>query len=238
MPPVLGLTVTVRILIIHFIMRNGKGRGGAVDPSDSQSQVMSPQLPSSSHGSAVSVQSIPVQSVSMSGFPGPVSPSQNFIHAPSPVSVVSSRLSDSSMSVLQQFQRHTLRAPVLRNFALSDFRVWHQQFAQFMTRAGAEFAAAIQYPPSSALPPTSPAILAAVEQLLLDALQPALTSNVNPNAVSVLNSFLLTHNVDPGSSPTKLLSVLALHFRLGQPANLLLLEALTFSVPVRSPWRP
>ena len=77
----------------------------------------------------------------MSGFSGPVSPSQNFIHAPSPVSVVvSSRLlSDSSMSVLQQFQRHNLRAPVLRNFALSDFRVWHQQFVQFMTRAGAEF---------------------------------------------------------------------------------------------------
>ena len=71
--------------------------------------------------------------------------------------------------------------------------------------------------------------MAAVEQLLLDALQPALTSNVNPNAASVLNSFLLTHNVDPGSSPAKLLSVLALHFRLGQPANLLLLEADVFS---------
>ena len=130
-------------------MRNGKRGGGAVDPGDSQSQVMSPQLPPSSHGSAVSVQSVPIQAVSMSGFSGPVSPSQNqnFIHAPSPVSVVSSRLSDSSMSVLQQFQRHTLRAPVLRNFALSDFRVWHQQFVQFMTRAGADFATAIQYPP-------------------------------------------------------------------------------------------
>ena len=39
----------------------------------------------------------------------------------------------------------------------------------------------------------------------------------------------MTHNVDPGSSPAKLLSVLALHFRLGQPANLLLLEADVFS---------
>ncbi len=116
---------------------------------------------------------------------------------------------------------------MLRNFAVSDFRVWHQQFVQFMTRASAEFATAIQYPAPSS-PPTSPAILVAVEQLLLDALQPALTSNANPNAVSVLNSFLLTHNVDPGSSPAKLLSVLALHFRLDQPANLLLLEADVF----------
>ena len=68
---------------------NGKRGGGAVDPGDSQSQVMSPQLPPSSHGSAVSVQSVPVQAVSMSGFSGPVSPSQNqnFIHAPSPVSL-------------------------------------------------------------------------------------------------------------------------------------------------------
>ena len=106
-------------------MRNGKRGGGAVDPGDSQSQAMSPQLPPSSLGSAVSVNTVPVQAVTMSGFPGPVSPSQhqNFIHASSPVSVVSSRLSDSSMSVLQQFQRHTLRAPVLRYFALSDFRV-------------------------------------------------------------------------------------------------------------------
>ena len=61
---------------------------------------MSPQLPPSSHGSASgSVQSVPVQSVSMSGFSGPVYPSQNFTHAPSPVSVVSSRLSDSSVYV-------------------------------------------------------------------------------------------------------------------------------------------
>jgi hypothetical protein len=79
----------------------------------------------------------------------------------------------------------SLRAPVLRHFALSDFRVWHQQFAQLMTgprptsaRAGAEFAAAIlKYPPSSALPPPQPAIPGPgsrpFEQLLLDALQPA-----------------------------------------------------------------
>jgi hypothetical protein len=182
---------------------NGKRGGGAVDPGDLQSQVMSPQLPPASHGSAVPVNSVPVPAVIMSGLPqaGPVFPSQhqNFIHPSSPVSVVSSRLSDSSLSVLQQFQRHTLRAPVLRNFAVSDFRVWHLKFVQFMTRAGAEFATAIQYPAPSG-PPTSPAILAAVEQLLLDALQPALTSTVNPNAVSILNSFLL-------------LSVLALHFR-------------------------
>ena len=97
-----------------------------------------------------------------------------------------------------------------------------------MTRAGAEFVRALQYP-APVGPPTSPAILAAVEQLLIDALQSALTATVNTNAVSVLNSFLMTHNVDPGSSPAKLLSVLALHFRLGQPANLLLLEADVFS---------
>ena len=75
-------------------------------------------------------------SVSVSGqhgsVPLPVSPgsvSQNtntFIASPLPVG--SSRFSDSSLSVLQQFQRHTLRAPVLRNFAVSEFRVWHQQF--------------------------------------------------------------------------------------------------------------
>ena len=203
------------------------------DHGDSQTQVMSPCLPQLSTVSdqpvSGSVPHVPGTPVPLAVFSGSVSPSQNsnnFIA--SPVSVVSSRLSDSSLSVLQQFQRHALRAPVLRNFAVSDFRVWHQQFVQFMTRAGAEFVQALQYPAPSG-PPTSPAILAAVEQLLLDALQPALTATVNSNAVSVLNSFLMTHNVDPGSSPAKLLSVLALHFRLGQPANLLLLEADVFA---------
>ena len=215
-------------------MRNhGKRGGGAADHGDSQAQVMSPCLPQSSTVAdqtvSVSVPHVSGTSVPLAVSSGSVSPSQNphnFIS--SPFSVGSSRIADSSMSVLQQFQRHTLRAPVLRNFSVSDFRVWHQQFWQFMTRAGAEFVHALQYPAPSG-PPTSPAILAAVEQLLLDALQPALTATVNPNAVSVLNSFLMTHNVDPGSSPAKLLSVMALHFRLGEPANLLLLEAEVFS---------
>ena len=197
-------------------MRNsGKRGGGAVDPSDTQAQVMSPTLPQST---------VPVHN--FSGSVHNVSAGTSFIS--SPLSVGSSRLADSSLSVLQQFQRHTLRAPVLRHFAISDFRIWHHQFRQFMTRAGAEFVNAITYPAPSGSP-TSPAVLAAVEQLLLDALQPALSATVNPNAVSVLHSFLLTHNVDPGSSPAKLLSVMALHFRLGEPANLLSLEAEVFS---------
>ncbi len=185
MPLVLGLlSPFVFLLIIHFLMRNhGKRGGGAADHGDSQAQVMSPLLPHALPVSTVPVPSVG-NSVSVSAVPSvsvPVSPSQrqNYIQSASPVSVVSSRFSDSSLSVLQQFQRHTLRAPVLRQFALSDFRVWHQQFVQFRTRAGAEFATAIQYPAPSGSPP-SPAILAAVEQLLLDALQPALTATGNP----------------------------------------------------------
>ena len=106
------------------------------------SPLLPPALPVSvgnSVGNSVPVSAVPSVSV-------PVSPSQRqtYIQSALPVSVVSSRFSDSSLSVLQQFQRHTLRAPVLRHFALSYFRVWHQQFVQFMTRAGAEFATAIQ----------------------------------------------------------------------------------------------
>ena len=103
------------------------------------------------------------------------------------------------------------------------------QFRQFILRAGPEFAVALTHPPSSALPPPSPAILAAVETLLLDALQPALVSTQNFNAVSVLQSFITTHSVYPGSSPGKLFLVLATHFRLGQAANLLTLEAEVFA---------
>ncbi len=39
----------------------------------------------------------------------------------------------------------------------------------------------------------------------------------------------MTHSVDPGSSPGKLFLVLAQHFRIGQAANLLLLEGEIFS---------
>ncbi len=117
------------LLIIQFLMRNKGKRGGrAVDSDDSQSQVMSPRLPQTptitDQTASVSVQH---GSVPLAVSPGSVSHNTNtFIASPLPVG--SSRFSDSSLSVLQQFQRHTLRAPVLRNFAVSEFRVWHQQF--------------------------------------------------------------------------------------------------------------
>ena len=220
----------------------GRGRNGARDvPDVPEEQVMSPPIPQSSH-QAVSVPVVSVP-VSVSGFPVsvPVSvPAPNFhfhspvsgsASSPSPASVSasSSHLSEASASILNHFQRHTLKAPVLRHFLLTEFRIWHHQFRQFIMRAGPEFAVALTYPPSSALPPPSPAILAAVETLLLDALQPALVSTQNFNAVSVLQSFLTTHAVDPASSPGKLFMVLATHFRLGQAANLLTLEAEVFA---------
>ena len=52
---------------------------------------------------------------------------------------------------------------------------------------------------------------------------------MNINAVSVLQSFSTTYSVDPGSSPGKLFLALATHFRLGQAANLLQLEAEVFA---------
>jgi hypothetical protein len=87
----------------------------------------------------------------------------------------------------------------------------------------------IDVPAAAGDPPPSPAVLAAVETLLIDALQPALASSLNVDAVSVLQSFITTHSVDPGSSPGKLFLVLATHFRLGPAANLLQLEAEVFA---------
>ena len=212
----------------------GRGRSGARDVPEEQ--VMSPPIPQSSH-QAVSVPVVSVP-VSFSGLPVSVpasnfhfhSPGSGSVPSPAPASVsASSHLSEASASILNHFQRHTLKAPVLRHFLLTDFRIWHHQFRQFIKRAGPEFAMALTYPPSSAHPPPSPAILAAVETLLLDALQPALVSTQNFNAVSVLQSFLTTHAVDPASSPGKLFMVLATHFRLGQAANLLTLEAEVFA---------
>ena len=223
----------------------GRGRGGARDVHDvPEEQVMSPPIPQSSH-QAVSVPVVSVP-VSFSGLPVSV-PASNFhfhspgsasVPSPAPVSVsASSHLSEASASILNHFQRHTLKAPVLRHFLLTDFRIWHHQFRQFITRAGPEFNMALTYPQSSAHPPPSPAILAAVETLLLDALQPALVSTQNLNAVSVLQSFLTTHAVDPASSPGKLFMVLATHFRLGQAANLLTLEAEVFATRPLTPVR-
>ena len=174
----------------------GSRRGGARESSEPQ--VLSPALPQPN--SPVPVPGIPqAGSVSVSGFPVSA-PNSPYFHSPgsgpasssasasSPVSAVaSSRLSeDVSANILHHFQRHTLKAPVLRHFILTDFRIWHQQFHQFILRAGPEFAVALAYPPSPALPPPSPAVLAAVETFLLDALQPALMSSININAESVL----------------------------------------------------
>ena len=102
----------------------GRGRGGARDTSELQ--VMSQSLPQNSPPASVPIDSVPV---SVSGFP-PV-PASNFpLHSPgsrsafSPVSVAaSSHLSEASASILNHFQRHTLKAPDLRHFILSEFRI-------------------------------------------------------------------------------------------------------------------
>ncbi len=87
----------------------------------------------------------------------------------------------------------------------------------------------IDLPAVAGASPSSPAILAPVETLLLDVLQPALASSMNINAVSVLQSFITTHSVDPESSPGKFFLVLAAKVRLGQAENLLQLEAEVFA---------
>jgi hypothetical protein len=173
-------------------MRGGR-RGGARESSEPQ--VLSPALPQPnspvpfpSISGSVSVSGFPVSAPNLPYFHSPgVGPASSSASASSPVSAVaSSRLSEESANILHHFQRHTLKAPVLRHFILTDFRIWHQQFHQFILRAGPEFTVALAYPPSPALPPPSPAVLAAVETFLLDALQPALMSSININAESVL----------------------------------------------------
>ena len=118
----------------------GRGRNGARDVPETQ--VMSPPIPQSPH-QAVSVPVVSVP-VSFSGLPVSVpasnfhfhSPGSGSVPSPAPASVsASSHLSEASASILNHFQRHTLKAPVLRHFLLTEFRIWHHQFRQFITRA-------------------------------------------------------------------------------------------------------